>query len=226
MELKQYWKILKRRLWIVILITLVTGVASFLVSPEAQVNYVASTRLILSVPPEEPNGEFFRYNKYYAWVASEYLVDDFGELIRSQAFLEDVKAELEDPTVDINNLKAATRSERTHRILTLTTTSKNREQALRVANAAVQVIQKKSKYYLAQLEEEGARVRVIDPPTVVRESTQLRSSLNIGLRTILGFLAGLALVFFLHYLDSALYGVREVEQLLGVSVLGEIPPES
>ncbi len=46
------------------------------------------------------------------------------------------------------------------------------------------------------------------------------------MRTGLAFVAGLVLVFLLHYLDNAIYDAEDVERVLKVSVLGELPPEA
>lgn len=225
MELKQYWAIIQRRLWMVVGLTLaallVSGMLTFLVAP----SYVATMRLVLSVPSEEPQGQFFRYEKIYTFQTSEYLIDDFSELVTSTAFAQDVKAELGDTNVDLTGF-TGTRGRKVHRIFTLQVRSPNPDEAKRLADAAARVIEKKGGEYLAQLQYSQAQVRIIDPPIVAREGGLLGILLKIAAPSALALLAGLALTFLFHYLDGALYEVGEVEGLLGVPVLGRIPPES
>lgn len=224
MELKQYWKVVRRRWWVVVLLTLLTGVGSLALERESGLSYVATLRLIVSLPPEPKAGNYYTYDKYYTWLSSEYLVDDLGEVVKSRAFAQDMKEELGDDSIGIRAIQGERSTKKTHRILTMKIISSNPEGALRAANAAARVIEKKGKEYVAQLGYGDALVRVIDPPAVAIEGGQ-RGYLNIGLRTGLGFLAGLALVFLLHYLDSTIYDADDVERRLGIRVLGELPPE-
>ena len=46
---------------------------------------------------------------------------------------------------------------------------------------------------------------------------------DIGLRTLLGLMAGLFLAFVVDYLDSTLRTRHDAERALGLPVLGEIP---
>ena len=46
---------------------------------------------------------------------------------------------------------------------------------------------------------------------------------EIALRTLIGLIVGIALAFLVDYLDPSLRSREEVERLLEVPVLGEIP---
>jgi capsular polysaccharide biosynthesis protein len=67
------------------------------------------------------------------------------------------------------------------------------------------------------------QVVLIDPPTVRASTTTGSRWLDLALRGGLGLLVGLLLAVVLEYLDSRLRTAREVEQYLGLPVLGEIP---
>ena len=94
MELREYWNILARRWRLIALITLVAFAASALMLTMGPQSYVAELRLTVSVKPEPRQGDYYTYDKYYTWLTSEYLVDDFGEVIKSDAFSRDVAARL------------------------------------------------------------------------------------------------------------------------------------
>lgn len=225
MELKQYWRIFARRWWVVVLITVLSGLLSVAFEVRTGLSYVATMRVVTSVPPEPKAPDNYNYDKYYTWLSSEYLVDDLSEIVKSRSFLDDVQVELNDPSIDVKTLIEGERAtKKTHRILAIKVTSNNKGQALAVANAAARVIEKKGKEYLLQLSYGDAQVKVIDPPEVALDGGGLRAALNIALRTALGFLAGVALIFLLYYLDSTIYDADDVERRLGMRVLGELPP--
>lgn len=225
MELKRYWRIVRRRLWIVVLLPLVVAVASVASLFLGSASYEATMRMIVSIPPEPKTGPYFGYERVYSWQSSEYLLDDFAEVIKSQAFAQDVKAELGDDSLDVPSFVGSQRTDKTHRILTLRIAASDPEQARRIAQAATKVIETRGKNYFAQLNQAEAQVRVIDPPTVAQVGTGTVGYMSLGLRIALGIIAALAVVLLLHYLDDAIYETEEAERWLGVPVLGEIPPQ-
>ncbi len=226
MELRQYWRIVGRRWWLVLaLVVTVLGV-SLLLGPLGRTRYVASMRMVLSVPPQRIVGDTLNYDPtYYSFLNTEYLADDFSEILKSAAFAEDIGDELGDASLDWR-VMASRRTTKTHRILSLKLTAADKEQAQHIGEAAARVIERKGKEYLAQLRQEDVQVRVIDPPEVTPEMGLLRVALEVGLRSLLGLVAGVAVAFVLHYLDSTMYEAEEAERLLGLRVLGEIPPEA
>jgi succinoglycan biosynthesis transport protein ExoP len=54
-------------------------------------------------------------------------------------------------------------------------------------------------------------------------SSPVRGTLNLGLRVLLGLIAGAALAFLIEYLDDSVRSPREAQDVLGLPVLGEIP---
>lgn len=224
MELRAYWEIIRRRWWIVAALTVLTAAISFLTSPLTQGNYAATMRVLVSVPAEPPRGSYFTYDNYYSLLSSEYITDDFIEVVRSQAFLADVRQEMggsSDPSLSI---QSQPRSERAPRIITITVSSANAEDTRRAAEAAAKIIGQRASDYFAQLKANSVAARVIDPPVVVPPTAGGRSYLNVLLRTGLGLVVGLGLVFLLHYLDTTVYGAEDVRRYLGAPILAELPP--
>lgn len=224
MELRQYGRILWKRAWIIAALTLLAGVASFLVSP-AREGYEATLRVAIGVQPEERRDNLYQYDRYYAFLASEYLADDFGEVVKSRAFLEDVQKEMGNTPIALGSIFGDRGAKKTHRLVTLTVTAKGQDQAKQIADAVLRVMENKGNQYLAQLGSDRAVVRVVDPPEVYPASRGQRALLDLGLRTGLGLLAGLALVLLLEYLDNTVRDRTEAEGVLGLTVLGELPPE-
>lgn len=225
MELRHYWRILRRRLWVVLVMTAGALGASLLLGPTGRPTYVATTRLIISLAPEEKAGAYYGYDSLYAFQSAEFLVDDFAELAKSQAFREDIQKAMNDPPADLGSIGGIRSTEKSHRILTLKVAHSDATMAERIARAAADALDANASRYFAQLQARKATLTVIDPATVSLEAGPGRSALDVALRTGLGLLAGVALAFLLHYVDPMVRETPEVEALLGLPVLGEIPPE-
>jgi capsular polysaccharide biosynthesis protein len=187
--------------------------------------YKATVRLAVSVPVPADclAGQQREYDcNYYAWLASEYLADDLGELVRSRAFAEDVGALLGEP-FDPKSISDVVRTRKTHRILSITVTANTFDRAQRLGDAIVEALRLNSGKYLAQLATQSGQIVVIDPPQTQRGEGPAAVALEIGLRTLLGLLFGLALVFALDYFDPTIRSERDVERTLGLPVLAAIP---
>ncbi|HNJ85634.1 MAG TPA: polysaccharide biosynthesis tyrosine autokinase [Agitococcus sp.] len=73
------------------------------------------------------------------------------------------------------------------------------------------------------LELETANARVIDPAVVPSLPFKPKKSLLIALALVMSLVLGAVLAFLLDYLDSTFKGVEDVEDKLGLSVLGMVP---
>lgn len=227
MELRSYWRIVRRRIWVVIgLVLLVIAVSLFLRESTPPV-YQASLRFIVGVPPEPVRGNYYTYDRYYAWLASEYLADDFSEVVKSGAFAANVNARLQaanlEAQIPAGAIQGATVAEKQHRILTLLITWGNPVELEQIAQAAATTLQEDGAKFFGQLGEEQALIHLIDPPTITAIPPSLRQRLDLPLRLLLAFIAGLFLAFLIDYLDDCVRDVQELEES-GFAVLGAIPP--
>ena len=222
MELREYGAILGRYWQLIAVITGLTLVASALMVTLGPAMYKAEFRLTVSVKPEPRQGNYYMYDQYYTWLTSEYLVDDFGEVIKSDAFARDVSQRLGE-SVSAASIKRDLTTKKTHRILTVTVTTPSPQQSQDVANAMKEVMESRAPDYFAQLSTSGAVMRILDDPKAEPEMGPLRRILEIGLRTAVGLLAAVGLAFLLNYLDPSVRSTREAERLLGLPVLAEVP---
>jgi len=134
MELRHYWRIIYRRLWIVILLPLIVVVASFAFRPPPTPGAMAHLRLTVGITPEKSNGTFYTYDRYYSWLTAEYLADDLSEIIKSRAFAEAVSRRL-GAEIAPATIQGATSPQKLHRILTVTVSAPSAQQALDIARA-------------------------------------------------------------------------------------------
>lgn len=222
MELRAYAAVLRRHTLLIASITLATLLVSVLLAFRGPTTYTASMRLAISVVPDMRNIDVFKYESYYAWLSSEYLADDLSELLKSEAFAQDVSAEL-GMTVEPSTIVGLTRTKKTHRLLDLQIVGDDRETVLAISQAFQRVLNTKLGEYLAFLQANNGFVRIVNQPSVTRTNTLPLTVAEIGLRTMAGLLAAIGLAFLLEYIDDRLRDRREVESFLDTKVLAEIP---
>ena len=224
MELRETWQILRRRWWLPLGLAILAAASSLLVTARASERWQGSISLAISLPGQPPSPTLFTYNDYYTWVTSEYLIDDLSEIMKGRSFAEDVLAEAGgSPAGDV--VMQGQKAEKTHRVLRFSVEAADREQARRLADAAARVIETKGGDYLAQLQQQNALVRVVDGPSIAPVRPVTRSALDAGVRGALGLLLGLGALLLIEYLDPTIRSARELERLLQVPVMGEIPQE-
>lgn len=223
MEFRHYWRIVRRRLWIVVVLLGALTASYAALTPRPATTYTASMRFLLGVRPEPRSPDQYAYDYYYTWLTSEYLVDDFAEVVKSHAFAEDVSAVagIAVPPATIQGISTAGKL---HRILTVTLSWHDPEELSALANAVVEVIDTRAESYFAQLTTDSAVVAVIDPPSIAQAAMPLRQRLDLPLRLILALVAGVAIAIVLDYADDR---VRERDDLapLGLPLLAEVPAQ-
>ena len=222
MELRAYGAVLRRHMRLIVLVTLATLLISIVLAFRGPTSYTASMRLAVSVVPDPRVGDFFKFDSYYSWLSSEYLADDLSELLRSEAFAQDVSNEL-GTSVDPKTIVNLTRTKKTHRLLDLEIASSDPDTALAIAQAYERVLNTKLSEYLAFMQANNGFVRIINRPAVSRTNTLPLTVAEIGLRTMAGLLVAVGLAFLLEYVDDRLRDRRQVESFLGTKVLAEIP---
>lgn len=232
MELRRYWGIVWRYRLVVLALPLLVGLiatARWFATPSS---YTAQARVeIVLAPPQATAGEpdFFRYDNYYKYLATEYAVDDLVEVLNGNAFAAVVAATLNGPEYNIaiknEEVQGAIKARRTHRVLVLETTSGDRDRAIKIGWAAILTVQRDPLKYFTNGDlgpKQGAAVLQIDQP-LVAHSDRVRRALNVVLQTMVALFAGLGLAFLLEYLNDRLRDADAARDALGLPVLGQIP---
>ena len=227
MELREYWTILRRRWWLPVVLATLVGLLSLLQmqpwQPKPPV-YSASMRMLVGVLPAAEQDVTAYDPRYYAWLTSEYLVDDFTEVVRSQLFAANVSKRLDEQNVSIpaGVIQGSAATGKLHRIITLNFSWGDAAQLEAIARATADELAQNTPFYFQQLGTENAGVTLIDGPTVGVVGGGVREQVELPLRVLLAFLVGVGLVFLLHYLDDAIRTERDLEAA-GIRVIGTIP---
>lgn len=220
MELKQYWYIIWKRIWIPVLLLFIVAGASILTSQTPSPTYNVTMRFTVGIKPQNVNNQY-NYDGYYAWLSSEYLVDNLTNLISSQDLTANVNKHLEEMGNSVKIPPGIISTEKQHRVLRLNVNWGNADELVEIAKAVVITMEKDVAKYFPQTS--APIIQVIDPPTPpAANPPSLTQRLNLPVRLLLALVAGLALTFLLDYLDDSVRGRADLEAL-GVSVLAEVP---
>lgn len=221
MELRQYWSILKGKLWVVVVLTGLAFVFSVLFKPEYQESYQAQTKLAIKPNTQALAGSYYSA-EYYDYLASEYLVDDIAAAVETGAFMADIQERLK--TRPGGPPFGAITTKKMHRVLTIDVTSSRMADATDIARTAGELLAEPGAKYWKQLGASSVDVAVIQPAVIVAAPGEKRTLLDIGIKTLLGLMVGVGLAFLLDYLDDTLRTRGDVEAL-GLPLLGEVPRE-
>jgi len=225
-ELRGYWRVLKRRRWVVLgvtLVALIAAIVSVAALPQPLPSYQATVLLAVrptNAPPLANNP----YGDYYTYIASEYLNDDILKIVESGAFNRFVSARYADRPE--GPPRATIKGEKAHRVMTFTISGDRGSDVLLVAQGIVELLREPrpgEPRYLDQFSDQQPRVSVIQDPELTVQPGVRRGAFDVGVRTLLGLVVGIALAFLLHYLDDTVQDRREAEHHTGLPLLGEIP---
>lgn len=226
MELRSYLAILRRRWWIPALLMLLTlaltliGQRPWQPRPPA---YALGLSFSVGVQPQAGEGEY-NYDGYYSALASEYLIDDFSEIVKGSAFAAEVSRRLADQgiTVAPGSIQGSTQAGKLHRILTVTLYGGDAGQLNAIADAVIGAMTGAAHLFMPRLLAEQGAVYLVNRGQPAAIGPSLRQRLDLPLRLALAFIAGVLIVFLLEYLDDRLRHRQQLEAL-GIPVLGEIP---
>jgi capsular polysaccharide biosynthesis protein len=215
-DLREYLHILKKRLWIVVLITFITttasGIISFFVLDPV---YQANTTLYVgkNISMEGNIG-------YQDVLLSGQLVKDYRELAKSRLVSNIVINELglkDTSTTEIADMLGVNLRSDT-RIIEITAQHMNPVFARDVANKVADVFKRKSVELI-----EVDNVQVIDIAEIPTDPIKPNKMMNVAIGFILGMMLGLGLIFLIEYLDNTLKTANDIEKHLGLAVIGTIP---
>ena len=257
MELRQYWNVIWRRRWLVLAIIMVAtlfSVYSFLTTPRT---YELESVFTVRYPQAEANNAdnggtndpqppivyVSDYKGYYFYLSSEYQVDDFTQIVETDAFGDAVLKTMQDrfsknqivvsDTVkfksDLEKLRPMDivdmiGADRSHRELRVFTVAPTRDLTKNIMDS-IGIVLTESRY-------EPVRGKLDDRPIVAQfdmitydqiKSSTSKEVTNTIVRIILGIVAALAIAFFLEYLDNSVRDERDARRVLDLPVIGAIP---
>ena len=221
LDLRDYIKVIRKRIWIIIAIVLVacltTGIMSyFFIDPI----YEASTKLIVNkssdrVGVEQLNTESINTNLR--------LIDTYKEIIRTPAIMEKVTVAYPEFNLTMDELvgKVKVSSVNNTQVMTLIVQDTSYNKAAKIVNAVSKVFQQEIPKIM-QMKVENVSLlneaKEINNPLPVKPNKKL----NIAISFVVALMVALGLVFLLEYLDDTLKTESDIQQFLGLPTLGMI----
>jgi capsular polysaccharide biosynthesis protein len=225
-ELKEYIVILWRRWWLVVLVPLIVLIGVLYQAVGSQPAYTATTQLAVTRLPQQPATPEFRYDEYYNYLASEYMIDDMVNVVRGNVFAEDVSktiAATNGVEIAPGEIQGAIDSSRRNRILTVNVTAAKPERAMMIAAAVATTLERNGTAYFGfNPAERGAIIKTVQQPLSASANTE-REWLIMALEVMVALFAGVLLAFLVEYLDDTLRSPEMVSAALRIPVIGVIP---
>ncbi|WP_373598226.1 YveK family protein [Paraclostridium bifermentans] len=212
-DLRDYFQIIKKRAWIIALITiiamLVSGIISFFVLSPV---YEAKTTLL--VDTDAPKDQSMTSDQIRV---SEQLALTYGEIIKSRTVIKKVEEQLK-TEVDKDNISIATVQETG--ILSIIVQGTNAKKVADIANTLPEVFEKEVKR-ITQAND----VQIIDKAVVPKNPVKPNKIMNIAIAAVLGIMVSLFVIFLIEYLDNKIKTPQDIEQYLGLPIIGVVPDE-
>lgn len=218
LELRDIFRIIWARIWIIVLITIVAMLASGIISYfYLDKIYESSTTLIVNKQKDDNEKETqYTYNDI---LLSQKLVSTYTEIAKSSYVLERVIKELNlDLSPDELKKMIAVSSVGDTQIIRITVSDVFPARATVIAEKMAELLPIR----VSELEMPD-NVKVVDKAKVPSSPVKPRPLMNIAIAGVLGIMVGLGIIFLIEYLDNTIKTPDDVQKYLGLPVLGSIP---
>jgi len=220
LELRQYWEVLRKR-WVIVVIlpliaALTSGIISFFVIKPV---YQASTTLIVGKKASESGQAAVQMLDNSVLLANQQLAKTYATIAQSRTVEQNVIKDLNLPftVVELDRVIAINQVKTTE-ILEIQVTNTNPELAASIANTMAQEFSK------AVIEiKKVDSVSIVDSAVIPDKPVKPNKTLNVLIAFVVGLMASVGMVFLLEYLDNTVKTSSDVENILGIPVLGVIP---
>ena len=217
-DLREYFSIIKKRFWIIAIITVVAMVVSgvisfFMLSPV----YEAKSTLIVNTEKNEET-QMITGDQF---TVTQKLAVTYGEIIKSRAVLESVISNLKlDSEYEDLVEKITVSPVKDTQIISISVQDTNPKKARDIANEIPKVFEKEVKRIT-----KANDIQVIDKAILPQGAIKPNKMMNVAIAAVLGMMIGLFVVFVLEYLDNKIKTPQDVEKHLDLPILGVIPNE-
>lgn len=216
-SLKELLETLKKRLLLIVSITVIAAIISgvvsyFFLTPI----YQASTQILVN--QKETNAQSL-YNSNQVQTNLQ-LINTYNVIITSPRILDDVSKELNlNMTAEQLKAKITVGSEKDSQVVNLSVQDPDAEVAAQIAN-------KTAKVFIRELDKimSVSNVTILAPAVVSENPSPIKPQplLNVAIALIVGLMAGVGIAFLLEYFNNTIKNEQDVEKILGLPILGVI----
>ncbi|MEH7611753.1 YveK family protein [Gottfriedia acidiceleris] len=214
-SLQELFGVIKKRLIMIISITVVaavvTGVISYLFLTPI---YQSSTQLLVN-QKETKDSSIYQNNQVQTNVQ---LINTYNVVIKSPAILDEVINQLNlDYTVAELTKNITVVSEANSQVFTVSVQDPDPKQAQTIVNTIANVFQAKIKTIMSV-----DNVTVLAKADLSENPIKPNKKLNIAIGFVIGLMISVGIAFLLEYLDNTVKTEKQLEELLELPILGVI----
>jgi capsular exopolysaccharide synthesis family protein len=219
MEARDYLRIARRRVWVIVAAILLSAAAAIGASVMTVPVYQGTAKLIVTAKTDPRGGTAAAYE---GALLSQQLVISLGQILQSRVTAE---AALR---LDPHPLTPRQLQERIHAepvaetlLIDLRVEDTDPGRARRLTNSVARAFIT----MVPQLQTGSAlQVSLVEPALRPTEPIRPRTELNVTLALIIGLLLGVGLAVLRDFLDRSIKTPEELETAIGIPVVGTIPP--
>jgi capsular polysaccharide biosynthesis protein len=221
--LKQSLRAVVRWFWLALLPIVVVALYLILTYQAPPTTYQVVIQLATGGHPAEALSK--DYDRYYAWLSSEYIANGLSDIAVTQGFADKVSERLAEEGLNLSGaeLHPAFASDNTQSIAIIYITWSNPEELGRIAPVAARTLIDSGSTFYPQMDDIGPVARIIDLPAPHPIAPSIRNQLlGPGLRLAMGAAVGIGLALLAHYLDPFVRSEDDVTSQ-DVKILSRVP---
>lgn len=223
MKLRQIYQAIRRWGWLGAIPVVIVSLHVLLTYQSPPTSYQVVMRFTAGGEPATPlSGD---YDRYYAWLASEYIANGLADLAMTGSFAEAVAERLaaEQMIVPPQAIQTAIVTDNAQSVMVVYVTWPDPDQAVLIAEAISEELVQQGPLLYPQMDEVGQVARQVDTPVAHRLPQSLRAQLlQPAIRLLVATIGGAALILLAYWLDPWVRSVPEVEES-GIHVVGTVP---
>ena len=217
-SLQDLFKTIRKRLGLIALLTIlaitVAGVISFLVLTPV---YQTSTEILVNQSPSE-TGQLTNQNIQ----TDLQLINTYSGIIKSPAILDQVVEEmdLDMSTAQLTDKITVSNADQSQ-IVNITVQDEDPAMAVDIANTTASVFENDIQDLM-----NVDNVTILSPAVMKENPSPVAPNpmLNMAIAAVVGLMLGVGIAFLLEYLDTSIKDQQDIEDILGIPVLGVVSP--
>lgn len=222
MELLRYWGFIRRKLWMIALITIVSCTAvGYYSNHFLQSQYEASAELIVNSPQVDPKTQVSNVD-VGSITSNIMLIKTYKEIIQTPRIMTKVVAQFPElhATADELIAKISVNSLNETQVMSISARDNSYKRAAEMANAVSKVFQQEVRT-LMKLDN----LSVLNWADTTKQPGAIspHPTTNIIVAFILSMMIGIGIAFVLDQLDNTVKNEDDIRALLGIPTLGAIP---
>lgn len=217
LDLRDIFHIIKKGLWIIILITIlftaVSGVVSYFV---LKPSYEASTKIIIGNTSKIVEEYGYDYSDVLMF---QTLAKTYGEIAQSRTVAEIAARKLgQEVTPEEVSSKITVSTGTDTQIMEITAESISEEDARRTANALSEAFVEEAMRLLP-----AGNVKIMDRAMLPKYPVSPRPKFNMAIAFFLGLVVSFGIIFIKEYMDNTIKTEEDINRFLNIPVIGVIP---